>query len=86
LYLAHPREAIFIVCNGQVAAGPITDLPTAQQAIARLRDRAVAIRSKQTDTSTAGYELGRSVRNHWPCGGDCETKVYDSSGNLVRTY
>jgi hypothetical protein len=86
LYLARPREAIFIVCNGQVAAGPITDLPTARQAIAWLRDQAMAIMSRQNDMSAAGHELSRSVRATWPCGGTCKTNVYDSSGNLVRTY
>jgi hypothetical protein len=86
LMISKPSSAVFIICNGAVAAGPLTDVDQVKQANDWLYQQASALIQQNVDMSAAGQQLAKGVRDSWPCGGACQTKVYDSTGNLVNTY
>jgi hypothetical protein len=71
MYKNQPYEAVFILCQGQVAAGP---LRTAQEI------QAVFAQIMQADA--ADFELARRIRQQWPTGcSNCSYRVYDAAGN-----
>ena len=73
LYLTKPREAIFIIWDGEVIAGPLTTVEEIEETYALL--------SKQ---SAEEHQLRMDIMKNRPTGGNRRVRVYDSDGNLIR--
>jgi len=73
LHLFKPREAIFILWDGEVLAGPLTTVEQIEEAYAML--------SKQ---SAAEHETRMEIMKSFPTGRNKRVKVYDEKGNLIR--
>ena len=73
LYLTKPREAIFIIWDGEAIAGPLTTVEEVEEAF--------AILSKQ---SAQEHQLRMDIMKNYPTGGKNRRRVYDSKGNLIR--
>jgi hypothetical protein len=73
LYLTKPREAIFIIWDGEAIAGPLTTIEEVEETFAML--------SKQ---SAEEHQLRMDIMKNRPAGGNRRVKVYDSNGNLIR--
>ncbi len=73
LHLFKPREAIFILWDGEVYAGPLTTVEQVEEAYATL--------SKE---SAAGHETRMDIMRNYPTGRKKVTRVYDSEGNFIR--
>ncbi|MDQ3751147.1 MAG: hypothetical protein M3367_19335 [Acidobacteriota bacterium] len=73
LHLFKPQEAVFILWDGEVYAGPLTTVEQLEEAYARL--------SKE---SAAGHETRMNIMKNYPTGGKKRVRVYDSKGNYIR--
>ncbi len=73
LHLFKPREAIFILSDGEVIAGPLTTVEQIEEAYAML--------SKQ---SASEHETRMNIMKNYPTGGKKRVRVYDSKGNYIR--
>ena len=73
LHVFKPREAIFILSDGKVIAGPLTTVEQIEEAYARL--------SKE---SAAEHETRMDIMKNYPTGGKKRVRIYDSKGNLIR--
>lgn len=73
LHLFKPREAIFIIWDGEPIAGPLTTVAEVEEAYALL--------SKQT---AEAHELRMDIMKNFPSGRNKRVRVYDSEGNLIR--
>jgi len=76
LYLTEPREAVFILHDGEVYAGPLTTVGQIEETYAML--------SKQ---SAADHEMQMNLIKNRPTGqfeNKKRVRVYDSKGNLLR--
>jgi hypothetical protein len=73
LHLFKPREAIFILWDGEVIAGPLTTVEEVEEAYEML--------SRQ---SAAEHETRMNIINNFPTGRKKVYRVYDSKGNLIR--
>lgn len=73
LYLTKPREAVFIIWDGEVIAGPLTTVEEIEETYALL--------SKQ---SAEAHELRMEIMKNYPTGRNKRVRVYDSDGNLIR--
>lgn len=73
LHLFKPREAIFILWDGEVIAGPLTTVEEVEEAYEML--------SRQ---SAAEHETRMDIMKNFPTGRNKRVRVYDSKGNLIR--
>ena len=73
LHVFKPREAIFILSDGEVIAGPLTTVEQIEETYARL--------SKE---SAAEHEMRMNIIRNRPGGGKKRVRVYDSKGNYIR--
>ena len=73
LHLFKPQEAVFILWDGEVYAGPLTTVEQIEEAYAML--------SKE---SAAGHETTMEIMKNYPTGQKKVKRVYDSEGNLIR--
>lgn len=73
LHLFEPREAIFILWDGEVIAGPLTTVEEVEQAYETLG------REMATE-----HELRMDIMKKFPTGQKKIYRVYDSNGNLIR--
>jgi len=73
LHVFKPREAIFILSDGEVIAGPLTTVEQIEEAYARL--------SKESATE---HETRMDIMKNYPTGGKKRVRIYDSKGNLIR--
>jgi len=73
LHVFKPREAIFILSDGEVIAGPLTTVEQIEEAYATL--------SKQ---SASEHETRMNIMKNYPTGGKKRVRVYDSKGNYIR--
>jgi len=73
LHLFKPREAIFILWDGEVIAGPLTTVEEVEEAYEML--------SRQ---SAAEHETRMDIMKNFPTGRKKVFRVYDSKGNLIR--
>ena len=73
LHLFEPREAIFILWDGEVIAGPLTTVEEVEEAYETL-GREMANE----------HELRMDIMKKFPTGRKKIYRVYDSNGNLIR--
>lgn len=73
LYLTEPREAVFIIWDGEAIAGPLTTVEEVEEAYALL--------SKQ---SADAHQLQMDIMKNYPTGRNRRVRVYDSEGNVIR--
>jgi hypothetical protein len=73
LHVFKPREAIFILSDGEVIAGPLTTVEQIEEAYAILSNQ-----------SASGYETRMNIMKNYPTGGKKRVRVYDSKGNYIR--
>ena len=73
LHLFKPQEAIFILWDGEVIAGPLTTVEEVQEAYKEL--------SRQ---SAAEHETRMDIIRRFPTGRNKRVRIYDSKGNLIR--
>ena len=73
LHLFKPREAIFILWDGEVIAGPLTTVEQVEEAYKAL--------SRQ---SAAEHETRMDIIRKFPTGRNKRVRVYDSKGNIIR--
>ena len=73
LHLFKPREAIFILWDGEVLAGPLTTVEQVEEAYEML--------SRQ---SAAEHETRMDIMRNFPTGRNKRVRVYDKDGNLIR--
>jgi hypothetical protein len=73
LYLTEPQEAIFIIWDGEVIAGPLTTVEEIKETYALL--------SKQ---SAEEHQLRMDIMKNRPTGGNRRVRVYDPDGNFIR--
>ncbi len=73
LHLFKPREAIFILWDGEVIAGPLTTVEQVEEAYKAL--------SRQ---SAAEHETRMNIMRKFPNGRNKRVRVYDSKGNIIR--
>jgi hypothetical protein len=73
LYLLKPQEAVFILWDGEVLAGPLTTVEQLEEAYAEL--------SRQ---SKAEHETRMDIIRRFPTGRDKRVRVYDKDGRLIR--
>jgi glucan-binding YG repeat protein len=73
LHLFKPREAIFILWDGEVIAGPLTTVEQVEEAYEML--------GKQ---SAAEHETRMDIIRKFPTGRNKRVRVYDSKGNIIR--
>ena len=73
LHLFEPREAIFILWDGEVIAGPLTTVQEVEEAYEML--------GKQMADE---HQLRMDIMKNFPTGQKKIYRVYDSNGNLIR--
>jgi len=73
LHLFKPREALFIIWDGEVIAGPLTTVEQIEEASAMI-SRAMA----------EGHELRMEIMKNYPTERKKRYRVYDSEGKLIR--
>jgi len=73
LYLTQPQEAVFIIWDGEVIAGPLTTVEQIEEAYELLRRE-----------SAEGHDIRTDIMNKYPTGRNKRYRVYDSKGNLIR--
>jgi hypothetical protein len=73
LHLFKPREAIFIIWDGEVIAGPLTTVKQVEEAYEML-----------SRESAAGHDLRTEIMEKYPTDRKKRYRVYDSEGNLIR--
>ena len=84
---AKPALAAFIVCEGEVLAGPITHKSEIARATQMIGDAIASDIIGRARRSRAGADLASSVRRAWPSGGRGYTVIDRSTGApLYSTY
>jgi hypothetical protein len=73
LYLLEPQEAVFILWDGEVIAGPLTTVEQVEEAYEMLRSE-----------SAAGHDARMEIMKKYPTDQKKRYRVYDSKGNLMR--
>ena len=73
LHLFKPREAIFIIWDGEVIAGPLTTVEQVEEAFEVL-----------SRESAAEHELRMDIMRRYPTDRKKRYRVYDAKGKLVR--
>ncbi|MBA2732283.1 MAG: hypothetical protein H0U54_05275 [Acidobacteria bacterium] len=73
LHLFKPREAIFIIWDGEVIAGPLTTVEQVEEAYEML-----------SRESAAGHDLRTDIMKKYPMDRKKRYRVYDSEGKLIR--
>ena len=73
LHLFKPREAIFIIWDGEVIAGPLTTVKQVEEAFEML-----------SRESAAEHELRMDIMKKYPADKKKRYRVYDSKGKLIR--
>lgn len=73
LYLLEPREAVFLLWDGEVIAGPLTTVQELEEAYAMLSRK-----------SADEHEMRMDIIRNFPTGRKKVYRVYDSEGNLIR--
>ena len=73
LHLFKPREAIFIIWDGEVIAGPLTTVKQVEEAYEML-----------SNESASEHELQMDIMKKFPTGQKKKYRVYDSKGKLIR--
>ncbi len=73
LHLFKPREAIFIIWDGEVIAGPLTTVKQVEEAYEML-----------SDEMADGHELRMDIMKRFPTDRKKRYRVYDSKGKLIR--
>ncbi len=73
LHLFKPREAIFIIWDGEVIAGPLTTVKQVEEAYEML-----------SNELAAEHEIRMDIMKRFPTGRKKRYRVYDSKGNLIR--
>ena len=73
LYLTQPQEAVFIIWDGEVIAGPLTTVEQIEEAYELLRRE-----------SAEGHDIRTDIMNKYPTDRNKRYRVYDSKGNLIR--
>jgi hypothetical protein len=73
LYVTKPREAVFIIWDGEVIAGPLTTV--------RQVEEAFEVLSRE---SAAAHELRMDIMKKYPTDRKKRYRVYDSKGKLIR--
>ena len=73
LHLFKPREAIFILWDGEVIAGPLTTVEQVEEAYKALGRQ-----------SAAEHETRMDIIRKFPTGRNKRVRVYDSKGNIIR--
>jgi hypothetical protein len=85
LYKKHPGEALFLICDGQLAAGPLTTEAQVQELYQFMQQQLAEKVEMRMSQSRMSYEIGRSVRAAFPDGcAACKYKIYDQNGNFIR--
>jgi len=73
LHLFKPREAIFIIWDGEVIAGPLTTVKQVEEAYEML-----------SNELAAEHEMRMDIMKRFPTDRKKRYRVYDSKGNLIR--
>ncbi len=73
LHLFKPREAIFIIWDGEVIAGPLTTVEQVEEAFEML-----------SRESAAEHELRMDIMRRYPTDRKKRYRVYDAKGKLIR--
>jgi hypothetical protein len=73
LHLFKPREAIFIIWDGEVIAGPLTTVKQVEEAFKILGNELAE-----------AHELRMNIMRRFPTDRKKRYRVYDSKGNLIR--
>ena len=73
LHLFKPREAIFIIWDGEVIAGPLTTVKQVEEAYRML-----------SNELAEAHELRMDIMKRFPTDRKKRYRVYDSKGNLIR--
>jgi hypothetical protein len=73
LYVTKPREAVFIIWDGEVIAGPLTTVKQVEEAFETL-----------SRESAAAHELRMDIMKKYPTDKKKRYRVYDSKGKLIR--
>ena len=73
LHLFKPREAIFIIWDGEVIAGPLTTVKQLEEAYEML-----------SNELAEAHELRMDIIKRFPTDRKKRYRVYDSKGNLIR--
>ena len=73
LYLLKPREAVFLIWDGEVIAGPLTTVKQLEEAYEML-----------SEMSADEHETRMNIMKRFPTGKKKRYRVYDSKGNLIR--
>ena len=73
LHLFKPKEAIFIIWDGEVIAGPLTTVKQVEEAFEML-----------SRESAAEHELRMDIMKKYPTDKKKRYRVYDSKGKLIR--
>ena len=73
LHLFKPREAIFLLWDGEVIAGPLTTVEEVEEAYEIL-----------SMEMSSEHETRMNIINNFPTGRKKVYRVYDSKGNLIR--
>jgi len=73
LHLFKPREAIFIIWDGEVIAGPLTTVKQVEEAFKIL-----------SNELAEAHELRMNIMKKFPTGQKKRYRVYDSKGKLIR--
>ena len=73
LHLFKPREAIFLIWDGEVIAGPLITVKQVEEAYEML-----------SRMSASEHETRMEIMKNFPTGRNKRVRVYDKSGNLIR--
>ncbi len=72
LYKSSPHEAVFVLCGGEVLAGPLTTAAQIEEVFGLLSDR-----------SKNAHDATMAVINNYPTGGNARYRVYDQHGRYL---
>ena len=73
LYVLKPKEAVFILWDGEVIAGPLTTVKEVEEAFEML-----------SRESADAHELRMDIMKKYPTDKKRRYRVYDSKGKLIR--